>query len=215
MNNIYLNKYIEKRSINHFGETHRNIKDKKFNFFIVIPCYNELNYIFETLKSINEQNQKLLNETLVIVVINNSKDEKESVKNNNQKTYQKLIEKKYTYNFIAIDAFSIDNAIPNKLAGVGYARKIGLDFALNYILNEQSILCSLDADTVLDKHSLKNIVKPFIEKTNVIAVGGTIKILNGCKITNGNLHERNPSFELCLISVSLCSALHVVSTNWS
>ena len=133
MNNVYLNKYIEKRSIHHFGKPHKNIKNKKFNFFIVIPCYNELDYIFETLKSINQQNQKILNETLVIVVINNSKDEKESVKINNQKTYQKLIEKKYNYNLIAIDAFSTDNAIPNKLAGVGFARKIGLDFSLNHI----------------------------------------------------------------------------------
>ena len=170
MNNIYLNKYIEKRSINHFGETHRNIKDKKFNFFIVIPCYNELNYIFETLKSINEQNQKLLNETLVIIVINNSKDEKESVKNNNQKTYQKLIEKKYNYNFIAIDAFSIDNAIPNKLAGVGYARKIGLDFSLNYISSKESILCSLDADTLINKNYLKKIKDDFKKDINVAVI---------------------------------------------
>jgi glycosyltransferase involved in cell wall biosynthesis len=170
MNNINLNKYIKKRSIHHFGETHKNIKDKKFNFFIVIPCYNELNYIFETLKSINEQNQKLLNETLVIVVINNSKDEKETVKNNNQKTYQKLVEKKYNYNFIAIDAFSIDNAIPNKLAGVGYARKIGLDFSLNHISSEKSLLCSLDADTLINKNYLKKIKDNFKKDISVAVI---------------------------------------------
>jgi len=170
MNNIYLNKYIEKRSIHYSGKPHRMIKNKKFNFFIVIPCYNELEYIFETLKSINKQNQKILNDTLVIVVINNSKDEKELVKNNNKKTYQKLIEKKYNYNFIAIDAFSVNNAMPNKLAGVGYARKIGLDFSLNYILSEQSLLCSLDADTLIIKNYLKKIKENFKKDINVAVI---------------------------------------------
>jgi len=170
MNNVYLNKYIKKRSIHHFGKPHKNIKNKKFNFFIVIPCYNELDYIFETLKSINQQNQKILNETLVIVVINNSKDEKESVKNNNQKTYQKLIEKKYNYNLIAIDAFSKDNAIPNKLAGVGFARKIGLDFSLNHIVSEGSLLCSLDADTLINEHYLKKVKDNFKKDINAAVI---------------------------------------------
>jgi len=170
MNNIYLNKYIKKRSIHHFGKSHKNIKDKKFNFFIVIPCYNEFDYIFETLESINKQNQKILDETLVIIVINNSENEKESVKNNNQKTYQKLIEKKYNYNFIAIDAFSVENAIPNKLAGVGYARKIGLDFSLNHISSEKSLLCSLDADTLINKNYLKKIKDNFKKDISVAVI---------------------------------------------
>ena len=170
MNNIALNKYLLKRGLHRIGKPHQNIKNKKFNFFIVIPCYNEFNYIFETLKSIDNQNQKILEKTLVVIVINNSKEELKSIKDNNKNTYQKLINKKFNFNFIAIDAFSKKYAIPNKLSGVGYARKIGLDFSLNYILNEQSILCCLDADTLIDENYLKKIKLNFDKNINAAVI---------------------------------------------
>ena len=79
-------------------------------------------------------------------------------KNNNQNTYQKLINKKYNFDFIVIDSFSNNYAIPKKLAGVGYARKIGLDFSLSYISNNKAILCCLDADTLISKDYLKKVM---------------------------------------------------------
>ena len=51
MNTIYLNKYLKKRSIHNIAKPHKEIKNKKFDYFIIIPCYNEFDYIFETLKS--------------------------------------------------------------------------------------------------------------------------------------------------------------------
>ena len=60
-------------------------------------------------------------------------------------------------------------AIPKNLAGVGYARKIGLDFSLNYIIDKQSILCCLDADTLIDKKYL-TIIKSNFKKNIDVAV---------------------------------------------
>ena len=71
---------------------------------------------------------------------------------NSLKKYEKLIEQEYNFDFIAINSFSKHYAVPTKVAGVGYARKIGLDFSLNYILSEQSLLCSLAADTLINKN---------------------------------------------------------------
>ena len=170
MNNIDLNKYLLKRSLHDIGKPHQKIKNKKFNFFIVVPCYNEFDYIFETLKSINVQNEKILKKTLVIIVINNSIEEIKTIKNNNQNTYQKLINKKYNFDFIAIDSFSNNYAIPKKLAGVGYARKIGLDFSLSYILNNKAILCCLDADTLISKDYLKKIKENFKKNIDVAVI---------------------------------------------
>ena len=170
MNNIYLNKYLEKKSVHKVGKPHKSITQKKFDFFVVIPCYNEFDYIFKTLESINNQEQTILNNTLIIIVINNSKEESDLVKSNNQNTYQKLIEKKYNFNFIVIDSFSKEYAIPEKLAGVGYARKIGLDFSLNHILSERSLLCSLDADTLINKNYLKKIKTNFKKDINVAVI---------------------------------------------
>ena len=167
MNNIYLNKYLKKRSLSNIGKPHKKIEKKCFDFFIVIPCYNEFDYIFQTLESIDKQNQNILNKTLVIIVINNS--QKDSCLDNN-KTYQKLILQKYNFNFIAIDCFSQKYAIPEKLSGVGYARKVGLDFSLKYISSNQSILCCLDADTLISNDYLDIIKQCFEKKINAAVI---------------------------------------------
>ena len=167
---IYLKKYLKKRSIHKVGKPHRTIARHDYKFFIVIPCYNEFEYVFDTLKSINFQNQNLLNDTLVVIVINNSIDDSIKVKQNNSKTYNLLITKKYQFNFVIIDCFSHQNELPVQLSGVGYARKIGLDFSLNYRLNNKSIFCSLDADTIIDKNYIDVIDYHFNHKKIEVAV---------------------------------------------
>ena len=161
MNDIYLSKYLRKKSLDTFRKPHKDIGNRKFEFLIVIPCYNEFDYLFDTLDSIDSQDQDLLSQSLVVIVINNSQEEAKSVIDNNQKTYDALISKNYKFTFIAIDSFTKDYAIPEKLAGVGYARKIGLDFSLNYIKDDKSVLCCLDADTLIDLDYLKIINQNF------------------------------------------------------
>ena len=50
---------------------------------IIIPIYNELQYIYKTLESINLQKQSLLNNCLVVLVINNSKRSSQKIIQNN------------------------------------------------------------------------------------------------------------------------------------
>ena len=71
--------------------------------------------------------------------------------------------------------------------------------ALNAGLNlaRTPIVCSMDADSILEPDSLLRAVQPFIEDPErVVAVGGTIRIANGCKIKDGRLQaigvSRNP-----------------------
>jgi len=54
------------------------------------------------------------------------------------------------------------------------------------------LFCVIDADSLLEADSLLKAVRPFVESaTNVIAVGGTVGIVNGCKVTNGHVTEYN------------------------
>ncbi len=71
--------------------------------------------------------------------------------------------------------------------------------ALNAGLNlaRTPIVCSMDADSILEPDSLLRAVQPFIEDPErVVAVGGTIRVANGCRIKDGRLQEvgvsRNP-----------------------
>lgn len=75
----------------------------------------------------------------------------------------------------------------------------GKSDALNAGINvsRAPIFCSMDADSILEPDALLRAVGPFVDDpTRVIAVGGTVRLANGCKIENGRLVEvgipRNP-----------------------
>ena len=166
--NIHLKKYFNKRSFHGLGKPFKKTNKIAYRYIIVIPCYNEFDYIFDTLTSINKQKSNLLEDTLVIIVINNSESDNFNIKENNIKTHQSLIQKIYKYDFISIDCFSSKYQLTKDVAGVGYARKIGLDFALEYALNSKSVLCCLDADTLIDDKYLDKISYNYtINKINV------------------------------------------------
>ncbi len=50
-----------------------------------------------------------------------------------------------------------------------------------------SLFCPLDADTVLERDSMKLLVQPFLEDPTTVAVGGTVRIANGCEVSGGFL----------------------------
>ena len=156
-------KYIKRECSFTYGQIHKSPKLKTYQTFIIIPCYAELDYIFKTLDSINNQNTKYLESCLIVIVINNSNQDSNKVKENNQKTFDDLQVKKYNFEFITIDCFSQKNVLDSKIAGVGMARKIGLDYCLMLGENADSLLCSLDADTPIHNGYLNHIISRFNE----------------------------------------------------
>lgn len=160
--------YIKKFSYNNLPFNEHTTKSEKYPYFIVIPVYNEINYIGNTLQSINHQNQDLLDKTLIILVINNSDTSTHKITTSNYNTHQKIKEKKYNFEYIILDYYSSGNAISEKFCGVGLARKIGLDFALHYAY-ENSLLFCLDADTLISKNYLKIITQYYIKNNFLVA----------------------------------------------
>jgi cellulose synthase/poly-beta-1,6-N-acetylglucosamine synthase-like glycosyltransferase len=70
-----------------------------------------------------------------------------------------------------------------------------LNAALN--LSRAPIVCSMDADSLLESDALLRAVRPFLEDPEkTIAVGGTVRIANGCAIAHGRIERvgipRNP-----------------------
>ena len=82
MNHKY-QKYLDKKSVHHMWDIQKLPQKKIFDFIITIPCYDEYEYLFKTLESINKQDRQLLQSTLVSIVINNSNIERKSIVNNN------------------------------------------------------------------------------------------------------------------------------------
>lgn len=65
--------------------------------------------------------------------------------------------------------------------------------ALNAGLNVASgeLVCAVDADTVIEPDALVRLVQPYIERDDVLACGGTIRIANGSLVRSGRVVERH------------------------
>lgn len=51
------------------------------------------------------------------------------------------------------------------------------------------LVCVVDADSVLQPDSLRRVVRPFLEDSTTVAVGGTVRIANGCTVRQGFLEK--------------------------
>ncbi|MEJ2669573.1 MAG: glycosyltransferase family 2 protein [Gammaproteobacteria bacterium] len=64
------------------------------------------------------------------------------------------------------------------------ALNTGIDVSRN------PLFCTLDADSLLDPSALLKTVQPFIDKPDeVVATGGTVRILNGCDVENAVIKQ--------------------------
>ena len=189
MNNIPLSvkKYLNKYSAGNWKLTAAELKN--ITTAIVIPALGEFNNIKKLFESFLENDETYFHQTLLIVVVNNSADLIDVIIDDNQKLIkfieaiinkdshyvddlvQKLIDSKL--NFAFVDASSRNNVLPEKDAGVGLARKIGMDLALtvfDYSKKDKKILVCLDADCVVKNNYITEINKQFTERNISAAV---------------------------------------------
>lgn len=127
---------------------------------IVIPCFNE----FELLNSLESLRKNTLTPSHyeVIVVINHGELASTSIKSRNAATLQEAllwIDSRNLSNVHLIEAFNL----PKKHAGVGLARKIGMDEAARRFakINHDGIILCFDADTLCKEDYLNNIIMYF------------------------------------------------------
>ena len=138
--------------------------DKFYDNIIVIPSLAEYDRIQNCINSLEKNNQRVLERTLIIIVINNSENVTSGINENNRKTSDLLSRYSGMLNINFVDAFSKRKSLPNKLVGVGFARKIGLDLALSkfdYESSAKKILLWLDADCEVESNYLEVVTEKF------------------------------------------------------
>jgi cellulose synthase/poly-beta-1,6-N-acetylglucosamine synthase-like glycosyltransferase len=92
--------------------------------------------------------------------------------------------------------------------------------ALNAALNfaENPLVCAVDADAILEPDALLRVVKPFLDDpADVAAVGGIIRIANGCTIEDGRVVDiRLPRSHLVGLQVMEYLRAYLIGrTGWS
>lgn len=67
----------------------------------------------------------------------------------------------------------------------------GKSDALNAGINhcDTPLFCAIDGDTLVERDALTRLVRPFLEDASTIAVGGNIRIANGCVVESGIVRE--------------------------
>ncbi|WAC20877.1 glycosyltransferase [Luteolibacter sp. SL250] len=154
---------------------------------LLVPGYNEQETIVESVRSLLTLQYPELE---IIVVNDGSKDG----------TLQRLIE--------AFELSPLPKALPRRVGykpvrGIyGTPRLPGLIVidkenggkadALNAALDvaKHPLVCSVDADSLLDSEALLRAVRPFIdEPEETVAVGGTIRVVNGSRVRAGQVEE--------------------------
>ena len=140
-----------------------------FSQVVVIPVFNEMEYIQKTLDSIFENSATVLSETLILLVVNNSEEIDKNAKPylDNQTLLFCLREKSFIFGKNhSINLKWIDAASPGfgflGNSGVGPARKLGMDIALTMVdWNKDPLIICLDADTIVETDYLLEIRKHF------------------------------------------------------
>jgi len=137
------------------------ISEKNTDCVVVIPCYND-DFVFKTLTSL-ENTAETEFAVEVIVVVNSGENTPNAIVEENKRIFDKLNEqsKRSYYKRFRLLPIFIEN-VPKKIAGVGNARKIGMDEAVRRfagIDNPNGIIASLDADCLVSENYFCTIEK--------------------------------------------------------
>jgi cellulose synthase/poly-beta-1,6-N-acetylglucosamine synthase-like glycosyltransferase len=154
---------------------------------ILTPAFNEARTILDALRSF----QQLDYPNLQILVINDgSEDETLTLLTERLNLKPMDLSARRRLDTRPVRGVWVSESDPRILVvdkengGKADALNVGLDYA------RAPLVCCLDADTVIERQALLRMVEPFLfDPDRVLAVGGTVRIANGCVLRDGQVLE--------------------------
>jgi len=182
---------------------------------VIVPAYNEQAVIVESVRSL----LALRYPRHEVVVVNDGSDDRTLA----------MLEHTFA---IAPVRKAVREGIPTAAVRGTYVSRVhrnllvvdkengGRSDALNAGINaaRHPYVCVVDADSLLEQDSLLKVAKPILDDPNVLAaMGGTIRIVNGCKVDHGEVVDvRVPPSRLATIQVlEYLRAFLVGRVGWS
>lgn len=160
-----IRKYVQSRSIAGPWEL-EGYNERHFAGAVVIPSLAEGDSLFSTLESLAANPQPPCG-FLAVVVVNHRTDASAEQREINVLDIARLRETSGQLNGMPlawIDAATPGRELPEKSGGVGLARKIGFDLALDCLRfsdSDRPLLASLDADTLVDSDYFATLLRHF------------------------------------------------------
>lgn len=182
---------------------------------LLAPAYNEATTIAESIQSL----LSLQYPSFEVIVINDGSSDA---------TLQVLIDAFELRPIQRHFELAINHRVIRQVYGAAHQPRLivvdkengGKADALNAGINvsRAPIFCSMDADSLLEPDALLRAVRPFVEDPErTVAVGGTVRVANGCRIAHGRvLDVRPPGNLLALLqTVEYLRAFLMARLAWS
>lgn len=188
----------DKRKRRYLNELSINSKDNYVPVSILVPAYNEEETVSDCINSLMYLDYP---EYEIIVIDDGSNDNtsKVVIENFNLKKIARPIRRLVKCkNEEFVYKGKLKNSIKLTLVRKENGGKAdALNMGIN--ISKYPLFASLDADSILQRDSIRNISIPFIEDDETIAVGGNIKVANQVVLDKGNVVKILPPKKLLTI----------------
>ncbi|HBV85084.1 MAG TPA: glycosyl transferase [Desulfosporosinus sp.] len=153
---------------------------------VIAPAYNESATIISSVKSLLNLHYP---EFEILVINDGSSDQTLEVLKQefrlvpSNRVYQVKLKTQPVHAIYESLLYPQLHVIDKQNGGKADALNAGVNFS------QYPLICSIDADSLIETDGLLRATRPFLEDKSVIATGGTVRIANGCKVTNGHVTE--------------------------
>jgi cellulose synthase/poly-beta-1,6-N-acetylglucosamine synthase-like glycosyltransferase len=152
---------------------------------VIVPAHNEEKTIVETVRSLLMVNYG----EFEIVVVNDGSTDGTLAKLSEafdlrrmDRVYKRQIPTKAVHAIYGSLAHANLSVLDKEKGGKPDALNAGINLA------RYPLFCSIDADSIIEDNALLRVVKPFMERPKeTVAVGGIVRIVNGCEVKDGRV----------------------------
>ena len=171
-----------------FSDYHQILQsDMTWPISVLVPAHNEEKNIVETVRSLQLVNYS----EFEIIVINDDSTDR-TLKALVEAFDLRRIDRVYKRSIPTRQVRGIYGSLAHQNLTVIDKERGGKSDALNAGINMARfpLFCSVDADSIIEDNALLRVVKPFMEHPNeMVAVGGIVRIANGCEVHEGRVSK--------------------------
>ncbi len=183
----------------HLVKHKRLFQSHFFPITIIAPAYNEESTIFESVKSLLQLEYP---DFEIIIVNDGSSDrtfeilKKEYELKKSFRSYQKLLTCTEIKGIYTSNKYPELMVIDKINGGKADALNAGINVA------KYPFVSVIDSDSILEPDVMLKLIRPFMDDEKTIAVGGIIRVANGCKVVAGKVveidlsHRWLPNFQI-------------------
>ncbi len=180
---VSLSKMMRTRMIDELPQMHTGLEPP---VSLLVPAFNEQASIAASIRSMLQLSYQ---EFEIVVINDGSKDDTLRVLQQEfslvpfPEAYRRRLETRQIREIYRSTLYDNLRVIDKENGGKADALNAGINAA------RYPLFCAVDADSVLQRDSLQKVARPFLDDASVVAAGGSVRIANGCRVSNGFLQK--------------------------